>query len=294
MSASSFARRFRLASFDTSWQNRRVKAARLALVVVTMVTVVSPRPAIPQSKLAPIVQRASEYVAAFVTAFSNVVAEEKYIQQTDAPRKRRELLADYLFVKPPGQAEWFEFRDVISVDGTPVAGREQRMIELFVNPPSNLRQRIRDIAEQNSRYNLESIGTLDTPLIALSFLQPVNVERFAYTVGRHEDSLGPNVRVVQFREIARPTILRAEARDLPAHGFYWIEEDTGRVVKTTLDFRAAFVTTTFRFDADLRIDVPEEMRQRWYVNRNASTEFNATSTYGRFRRFGVRTDEKIR
>jgi len=213
-----------------------------------------------QTKLPPIVQRASAYVAAFVTRFSNIVAEERYLRQTEHPTQKRELLSDYLFVKPP----------------------------------ANISQRIREIASQNSRYNLDDIGSLDTPLLALSFLQPVYVERFAYTVGRHEDDFGPTVRVVQFREIARPTLLHAEARDLPAHGFYWIDEENGRVLKTTLDFRSAFVTTTFRFDAELQMDVPAEMTQRWYLGRNASTEFTATSTYGRFRRFNVQAEEKIR
>ena len=270
---------------------RAVAAAPLAAALV----LAWPRATASQTKPPPIVQRASAYVAGFVSRLSNIVAEERYVQQTEAPRRRRELLSDYLFVKPPGQDEWFEFRDVLSVDGDPVAGREQRMLDLFVNPPANVAQRIRDVQVAAARFNLEDIPTLDKPLIALSFLQPVYVERFAYTVGRMEPDLGPAVRIVQFREVARPTLLHENAgRDLPTHGFYWIDEDSGRVVKTTLDFRANYVTTMFRFDPDLRMDVPAEMAQRWYVGRGASIEFTATSTYGRFRRFGVQTEEKIR
>jgi len=101
------------------------------------------------------------------------------------------------------------------------------------------------------------------------------------------------VRVVQYREIARPTLLRGGVGDLPAHGLYWVEEGSGRIVKTMLDFRQDFIVTTFRFDADLRIDVPEQMTQQWRVERGTAT-FTATSTYGRFRRFNVQTDEKLR
>jgi hypothetical protein len=269
---------------------RRVLSSAAAAAVALIAW---PHGASAQPKLSPIIERASEYVANFIARFSNIVAEERYIQQTDRPRRRRELLSDYLFVKPAGQDEWFEFRDVISVDGNAVAGREQRMIDLFVNP-ANLRQRLHAVAEENSRHNLEDIGTIDTPLLTLSFLQPIYVERFAYTTGTREKNLGPRVRVVQFREIARPSILRADTRDLPAHGLYWIDEDTGRVVKATLDFRTAFVTTTFRYDPDLETDVPAEMKQQWYLGRTATTQFTATSTYGRFRRFGVQTEEKIR
>ena len=242
----------------TSSARRVLLSAVLAAIALLLLC---PCPAAAQPKMPPIVERASAYVAAFVTRFSNIVAEERYVQQTEHPAKKRELLSDYL----------------------------------FVNPPGNLARRILDVQTAAARFNLEDIVALDKPLVALSFLQPVYVDRFAYTVGRMEPDLGPAVRVVQFREIVRPTLLHENAnRDLPTHGFYWIDEDSGRVVKTTLDFRANYVTTTFRFDPELRLDVPDEMTQRWYVGRNASTEFTATSTYGRFRRFGVQTEEKIR
>ena len=68
------------------------------------------------------------------------------------------------------------------------------------------------------------------------------------------------MRIVQFREIARPTFLRAGIGDLPSRGVYWIDETTGRVVKTELDFRSDFVETTFRFDAELQADVPVQMK----------------------------------
>ena len=141
--------------------------------------------------------------------------------------------------------------------------------------------------------NLEDIGSVDKPLLAVSFLQASFVDRFRFTIGKYEHALGPNVRVVQFREFERPTILRAGIGDLPARGLYWFEEDTGRVVKTELDFRGDFVETTFRYDDELKADVPVQMRESWRIGRERSSEFNATATYGRFRRFNVQTDEKI-
>jgi hypothetical protein len=270
------------------------RAPRSAAAAAAIGLLAWPQPSVSQTKLPPIVQRASAYVTAFVAGFSNVVAEERYVQETERPAKRRELLSDYLFVKPPGQNEWFEFRDVLEIDGKPVAGREQRMLDLFLDPRINVAQRLREVALEGSRHNLQDIGTLDKPLIALSFLQAPYAGHFGYTVGRFEYDIGPDVRVVQFREIARPTFLRGGLGDLPSRGRYWIEEDSGRVVRTELDFRQDFVETTFRFDADLRTDVPVEMKQQWRIGREGVTIFKATSTYGRFRRFNVQTDEKIR
>jgi hypothetical protein len=271
----------------------KARGAFAAASVAAVCVIAWPRPSASQTKLPPIVQRASEYVTAFVTRFSSMVADEVYVQETERPHKRRELHADFLLVKPPGQNEWFQFRDVYEIDGVPVAGREQRMAELFVNPPANLMERLRAVMSEGAKYNLEDIGTLDRPLIALSFLQSVYVDRFAFTIGRHDDSVGPGVRIVQFREIARPTFLRGGIGDLPSRGIYWIEEDTGRVVKTELGFRSNFVETTFKYDVELQADVPVRMTQRWVVGRDRISEFNATATYGRFRRFNVQTDEKI-
>ena len=223
---------------------RALAAAFVAAVCVTG----WPRPSASQTKLPQIVQRASAYVSAFVTRFSNMVAEEQYVQETEGPRKRRELRSDFLLVKPPGQDLWFQFRDVYEVDGVPVTGRDKRMLELFVNPPSNLVSRLRDVAKEGTRYNLEDIGTLDKPLIALSFLQAEYVDHLAFTIGRLDASEGVDVRVVQFREIARPTFIQVGAGDLVSRGVYWIDETTGRVVKTRLEFRSDFVETTFRFD----------------------------------------------
>jgi len=73
-----------------------------------------------------------------------------------------------------------------------------------------------------------------------------------------------------------------------------VDEQTGRVVKTRLQvgpFRIPpEVVTTFRRDDDLGIDVPAEMKD-WYPDRQG--EIRGLATYGRFRRFQVRTEESI-
>src|ERR1700682_4332486 len=70
-----------------------------------------------------IIARATAYVVDFVDRFSNVVAEERYVEQTNSPSRRRELTSDFLLAKPPGSNEWFQFRDVFEVDRKPVRNR---------------------------------------------------------------------------------------------------------------------------------------------------------------------------
>jgi hypothetical protein len=100
---------------------------------------------------------------------------------------------------------------------------------------------------------------------------------------------------MEFREIARPTILRREGnRDIPAHGRYWIEAASGQVARTEIVFTAlgteTSVTTTFTRDDRLGTCVPVEMRFR---RTGSVSEVRGVATYGSFRQFEVRTEEAI-
>ena len=165
------------------------------------------------------------------------MAEEHYLQQTTNPRRSRRLRSDFLFVVFPGATHWFPFRDVLDVDGTPVQPEErQRLTRLFLDEPSNARRREEELRAAGARHNLADIGTLNNPVLALAFLQAEYQERFRFVRGPLETTLGPDVRLVRFEEVLRPTVLRAGAnRDLPARGRVWIEEGTGAVVKTELE-----------------------------------------------------------
>lgn len=222
-----------------------------------------------------------------------MVAEERYVQETTFPRRRRELKSDFLLVKPPGSDDWLQFRDVFEVDGMPVRDRDQRLARLFLEQPKDAIARAEEVMRDGARFNLQDVGTLSVPLLAVAYLQPRYIDRFRFTVGPIDKGVGPGVRLVQFSEWARPTILRrfAANADLPARGRLWIEEGTGRVVKTELRAAEAEVVTTFDMDPALQIAVPVEMRDR-YTYR--SYEFTGVATYGRFRRFDVRTEATIK
>ncbi len=244
-----------------------------------------------------LLDRATMYVLQFVNQFSNVVAEEHYIQETTAPRRKRVLSSDLLMVKFPGATEWHIFRDVAEVDGKSVRTEEQRnrLSRLFLEPPRNALARAREISEAGARYNLWNIGTLNNPLLSLAFLQPEYRERFRFNLAGLDKKLGPDVRTMQFQEFRTPTLLKFGGNnDLPARGLLWIEEGTGRVVQTELRVGAqqfpTRIVTRYAPDAELEINVPVEMRD-WYPDRQG--EIRGVATYGRFRRFQVRTDEEV-
>ncbi len=236
-----------------------------------------------------IVVRASRHVDDFIRRFSNVVAEERYVQESSYPHRRRELRSDFLLVSLPGAEDRYQFRDVLEVDGAAVHDRGDRLTKLFLERPGDALQRARDLARESERYSLSTIGTLDQPLLAVGFLQSRYVSRFRYIAGSVEMRDGVSVRYVGFDEIARPTVIRSNVThgDFPSHGYFLIEEATGRVVRSELDLGRGTpppsIVTSFRFDQDLQLEVPVEMRDPIGV-----------ATYGRFRRFSVETEEHAR
>jgi hypothetical protein len=243
-----------------------------------------------------LLDRATAYVLEFVDRFTNVVAEETYRQETSRPKASRVLRSDLALVRYPGATTWSMIRDVFEVDGKPVrdANQAQRIMRLFTETPRTAVGRAREIAEASTRFNLVDIGSTNSPLLVLAFLQPEYRTHFRFNLAGIEKKLGPTVRTVRFVEFQRPTILKQNANgDLFSRGLIWIEEQTGRVVKTELQLGPQMepvrIATTYRFDEDLQLNVPVEM-QDWYPDGDG--EIKGLATYGKFRRFQVQTEEQ--
>ena len=166
-------------------------------------------------------------------------------------------------------------------------GREDRLARLFLTPPTDALQRATDIARAGARHHLTRLEEYNNPLLVLSFLQPDDQSQFRFTRAGLEPSLGPGVRAFGLQLSG----LRARTRRDPLRGRVWIDEKTGRVVKTEQEAGSEQlplrVTTLFTMDSTLGIDVPAEMR--YAVIRRVGGE-SGTATYGRFRRFQVRTE----
>jgi hypothetical protein len=246
-------------------------------------------------KLEELVAKASAYVHQFVAQFSNVVAEERHEQEITVPRRKRVLSGDFLLVRYPNDDFWQAFRDVAEVDGKPVRDREDRMMKLFTQPSSSALSRARELASAGTRHNLLDVGNLNNPLLAMAFLQREYHPRFRFNLAGIEKKLGPDVRTVRFVEFQTPTLLKGNSNaDLPSRGLFWIEEGTGRVVKTELQLGGtAFpirIVTLYAFDEELGINVPVQMED-WYPDGRG--EFRGKATYGKFRRFQVSTGEEL-
>jgi hypothetical protein len=254
----------------------------------------------------PIVGLARAYVERFINSLSKVVAEERYSQEAEQPRRKRTLRSDFVVARDPGATRWYTFREVLEVDGKPVQqAPEGRLARLMADPSADTLRKAQEITVAGLRYNVENIGTVNNPLLAMSFLQAEYSHRFRFTVGGREKKLGPAVRKVSFEEVQIPTVLTVDGnRDLPAYGVMWIDEGTGRILKTELRLGEkpavstghtssslgwappTTIATTFGVDEALGIDVPLEMRDRYPFQRN---EIKGVATYGSFRRLPGRS-----
>jgi hypothetical protein len=264
--------------------------------------------------------RATWYVLDFVDKLSNVVSEEHYTQdsnvmlatipipglggrggvQNTVPRssaKHRELKADFLIVKTAG-AVWQPFRDVFEVDHIPIRDREERLAKLFLSskPGNDWQERAKAISDESARYNLGAVQrTINNPIFALVFLQPDLRDHFRFTLGKVDRRMGENVRVVEYVEDMRPTIIVGlPGQEMPAFGRFWIDNDTGRIVKAEVRVEQrgikANLTTEFHADERLGIDVPSEMREDYDLD---NSRVAGRASYSRFRRFEVKSSEEL-
>jgi hypothetical protein len=262
--------------------------------------------------------RAASYVAEFQTRLSGIVAEETYVQQV-VPGERRELKSDLLLVRPPRLDRWIQFRDIFEVDGEPVRDREERLSALFLQPARSAVDQARRIVAESSRYNAgDLIRTINVPLLPLFILEAGNQERFRFSVARNDVKgelardlpASPHFRVtaevwvIGFKERRSPTLVRDPVRrkDVFSHGRFWIEPATGRVFMSEMiaqqsEVRAE-ITVSYQSEPLLGMLVPIEMRERYSSTegrnrpRKPWERIEASASYGRFRQFDVRVDER--
>jgi hypothetical protein len=224
---------------------------------------------------------------------------------------RTELRSDLLLVRPAGAASWAEFRDVFEADGRPVRDRTERLTRLFLEDAPEGRKQIGRILDESSRFNIGEIArNINTPLFALQILEPANRPRFKFkrsssralatftgdTTPTAAFRVSVDVWIVEYEEARAGTIIKtAGLKDLPARGRFWIEPDSGRILMSELIARdrglRGTIDVSYQSEPLLGCLVPIEMREDYQDRRGA--HITAHATYGRFRQFQVKVDEKL-
>ena len=226
--------------------------------------------------------RTGSYVASVVNGLANIVGQEAFTLGN------RRVTSDLLLVRYPGsQRDLLAYRDVIQVNGKPIPGRDQRLIDLFITPPGGLRERAQQIMGESDAH----VPSVFNPMFALAFLQSAYQSQFELTVNDAGPTWPREVKAVTFVEVRRPTVLRRGPLnniDVPTRGTAWIEEGTGRVLQAELEIgtgrSAPSMVTKFQLDERLQVTVPVEMRTQ---------NPDGLAVYSNFRRFGVETDSRL-
>jgi len=249
--------------------------------------------------------RVIDYVAAYERQYSGLVAEEEYRQATRGKNAR--LKSDYLLVKPESSSVWISFRDVYEVDGVAVRDRDDRLRRLFLDPGVGSSVQLQAIRDESARYNVGLVErNINVPLFLLQFLRDENRPRSRFKLGprRRVDDI-ETVRL-EFEERVRPTIITdVQGRDVVAKGWFQVDETTGAIVETVLKIEengsTGEIKVTFRHDPSLGMWVPAEMSELYQALTQrslsgaprAETLVEGNAKYTKFRRFQVKTEEKL-
>jgi len=291
----------------------------------------APAPPVPPD-LAPVLERAGQYVVGYSRTFSNVLADEEYRQEghqgTEAgPLVVRNIRSGVLFITLPGALSWATFRDVFEVDGTKIHDRQERLARLFQESPATGRERAKAILDEGARFNLGPIRrTVNIPTLALLFLHPENQRRFSFEKKGKRSMEGTEALEIAFVERARPTLVNDGAgHDVPAKGAVWVDPASGTVLQTDVDYdldprdtdhrTRARVITKYRREPKLEILVPDSMREtyQWPIpqreparvlrrglmvfdddrEQGAVVGMKAEARYSGYRRFEVTTEEAV-
>jgi hypothetical protein len=188
------------------------------------------------------------------------------------------------------------FRDVLEVDGVAVRDRDDRFMgllkELILKPSAKATEEAAVITIESSRYNVGNLArTINQPFFALIFLQKSYNSRFQYSVDKIDKNVGPNAWILQYKETVKPSIARgASGKEMPARGRYWINGETGEILKTEIlledNTHKTEIVTTFQMNERFKIPLPTEMKEQYSLKGNGG-KITATASYQRFREFQI-------
>jgi len=288
-------------------------SSRRHLLAVTTAFVVGATTIVPARQaptLDDVLEKSAAYVQRFRAQLSGIVAEETYRQQINQTGRlnegilvkgTRDLKSDLLLVKPSDSDQHVELRDVFEVDGEPVRNRDGRLEGLLRDPRAGAR--IGTIIQESARYNIGSIQrNINTPLMALQFLDAANQKRFRFkhlTTARPVFSdkadadaneaavfrVSTEMWTIEYRERGRGTIIRSPGGgDRPAHGRFWINPADGSVLisEMIVDGGGVIATITVSYQSEplMGFLVPIEMRESY---ARYGERIGGRAQYSRFR-----------
>jgi hypothetical protein len=248
------------------------------------------------SNLGALLEAAATYLEDYERRSNAVVSLETYSQrvQRGSNRTFRALKSDMLVLSVADRG-WLGFRDVFEVDGRPVRDHDERLFKLFLKPSADALEQARKIVDESARFNIgEVTRNINIPTMALAFLKRGYQPRSTFSDKGVETVAGVRARVVEFKEQATPRVITTPD-GAAAQGRFWIDPESGRVVRTELMVAGTvYLLITVEYAPQPRLDnlwLPVSMREMY---RRGGELTEGRASYSEFRSFKVDVNTIIR
>jgi hypothetical protein len=247
----------------------------------------------PDTSTKALVAAAARYVAKYQQDFAFLIADEAYSQtRTDAGGhvQNRQLRSEFFLTYLPADNEWVAVRDVLEVDGRPVADHEA--LRTLLAKGGAIRGLVAQVIARNARYNIgTTTRNFNEPTLPLLLFDArrVNDVRFQ----RRELARAPDavLATLVFEERGRPTLVRGPDGSMPATGEILLEAGTGIVRRTTFELNKPGVkvrlTTDYARDPKLGLWLPAVFSERYESISPIAEVILCEARYTNYRRFDV-------
>ena len=249
-----------------------------------------------------LLDRLSQYLLAYESELTTIVADEHYEQSEYRPLNRtnfellrqRTTISDVAFLRLPDGSAWFGVRDVQMVDGKPAVANEVKLRELLKHFDAAAFEQAVRIVAQSSQYNLGGLRTINMPTAPLEMLHPNNHVRFIFKLRGSNKIDGHQTRRIDFEEFDEPTIVSgSDGAPVFIQGSAWIEPENGRLWRVEVMLKPKPnpglprpVNNRLRVDfvlhPELKIMVPAQMDETFWIPRGRG---QGRAKYSNFRRF---------
>lgn len=269
-----------------------------------------PAPQAVEPDLAYTVRVASAWTSRFTQNLSGLLFREKYLQKVQGGRpgtqgvisnmsRSGSLLteANVFLLRAEATSEFVLFRDVYHANGRDITNHTERLETLLADGSDRAVEQAKRLTDASAAFNLGSVNrNVNIPTMGLRYLEAGVVGGVRFKVAGRETVQGLDTVIVDFEEIASPTLVRGTFdTDVPARGRYWIHAGSGSVPRAHVDF--AGVDVNGRMEIDLMMHpqlaawVPKEMTEVW---RAVGQRITGLAQYDRYQRLSVSTGEIIR
>lgn len=250
------------------------------------------------------VARLREYLGTYEVTLNSLVAFEEFEQfltlprraagdQTGAqPRRKRVLESDVLFLRLPGNAEWFGVRHTLRMDGHVIGSAGLKT--LMSADTADIHSLAQSIVRDSSAHHLGPQRTINMPTVPLELLDGRRKDRLSFVTGEVQKVGGVTTVRVTFTERVAPSIVRsADGQHLLSTGTVWIEPTTGALRQVEVSFLPLNTArpglghrlrVSFTWNAALGLLVPSEMRETF---TDLDQSFEGRARYSQYRRFGT-------